>query len=79
MKPQKITINFELTVDADKDPALYRSIRDTPIDDCGALLREYIDAGISNEYTEIYIEQRIRSGITAEIKSLKSTNIEKTS
>lgn len=76
MKPQNITVNFELTLDANNDSVLYRSIRDTPIDDCGALLREYIDAGISAEYTEFYIEQRIRSGIAAEIKSLKSTTSE---
>ncbi len=71
MKPQKIKINFELIVDAKNDTDLYNTIKYTEIEDCGALLREYINAGISAEFTEHYIQKRIEAAISDYKKSLK--------
>jgi len=64
MKPKNIKINFDLILNVNRDSNLYHAIRDTS-EDCGALLREYIDRGISAEYTESYIESRIEAAVSA--------------
>ena len=76
MKPQKIKINFELIVDEKNDTALYQAIKCTPLEDCGALLRQYIDTGVSAEFTEYYIQARIDAAISNYKKTLKFTTSE---
>ncbi len=73
MKPKNIKINFDLNLNVNRDSNLYHAIRDTPVEDCGALLREYIDRGISAEYTESYIESRIEAALSSRKKQLKTT------
>ena len=71
MKPQDSIIEVTLTFEP-KDAPLYNELRDTPIKKRAMLIIKYIKEGLSADYNEHYLKQRIQYGISTEIMRLTS-------